>query len=673
VETAFAQSARSLTIRSETKEVPHARTSFVVLCAILLSILHAALAVTAGKSPTFDEPVHLTAGYSYWLRQDFRLDQENGNLPARWAALPLLATRPNFPEAESLPWKKSFAGESSRQFFYKSGNDPDQMLWQGRLMMSVFGGGVCLLIFFWARQIFGTTGGFISETLAVFDPNLLAHSGLVTSDVAAAVFFTAAVWSTWLLLGSISPRTLALAVLAIAGLFLTKMSAPLFLIMAATLTGLRIFSSKPIQIEIVDHILREKIKKAAVIGGLAMVIGATVVFATWASYCFRFSAVTDNGLPRQMLDARWSRLADDSLFTRWVAMARDHHLLPEAYLYGLAYTHKRSQYRPAFLDGRWSNVGFASFFPRAFAYKTPLPVFGMILMGCAAATLRWRRSSTRSPFPAWQIIRSDLMRLAPMGVLLVVYSAFALSTNLNIGHRHLLPVYPAIFIACGACAYFFRNQGLRLCASLVVLLLGWQSMESLLIRPHYLAYFNQVAGGPANGSKHLVDSSLDWGQDLSSLNTWLAEHKAPLSGKSVYLGYFGTADPTWYQVPATALPEADDGLVLSPLRGGLYCISATVLQHVYETERGTWAKPYEEAYQKAAAQMLSAENARSPEAIKNFQRLRFARLCAYLRHREPIAKIGYSIFVFALTDENLREALLGPPAELANQIEVIER
>lgn len=89
------------------KQAAISNAGFVWLVAILLSILHAALAVTAAmeKSPTFDEPAHLTAGYSYWLKSDFRLDPENGDLPAPWAALPLLFSRPNFPSTESSDCK----------------------------------------------------------------------------------------------------------------------------------------------------------------------------------------------------------------------------------------------------------------------------------------------------------------------------------------------------------------------------------------------------------------------------------------------------------------------------------------------------------------------------------------------------------------------------------------
>src|SRR5438045_589195 len=107
----------------------------VWLIAILVAVLHAFMAVTAvnTKSPTFDEPQHLTAGVSYWVRNDFRLDPENGNLPARWAALPLLWSHPNFVSLNDRGWQCADEGRTGHQFFYEVGNDPDQILGQAQI------------------------------------------------------------------------------------------------------------------------------------------------------------------------------------------------------------------------------------------------------------------------------------------------------------------------------------------------------------------------------------------------------------------------------------------------------------------------------------------------------------------------------------------------------------
>ena len=212
-----------------------AKGPFVRVIAILLAALHVALAITAAleKSPTFDEPTHLTAGYSYWLKNDYRLDPENGIWPARWASLPLLLSRPTF--SENAAWKKGDVGRVSERFLYGSGNNSDRIVLLGRSMMAVVGAGLCLLIFFCSNRLFGAIGGLISELLAVFDPNLLAHSALITADVAAAFFFTAATWSYFQLLRSVNKRWFVITALTWSGLFLAKMSAPAFLLVAVIL------------------------------------------------------------------------------------------------------------------------------------------------------------------------------------------------------------------------------------------------------------------------------------------------------------------------------------------------------------------------------------------------------------------------------------------------------
>ena len=227
-------------------------------------------------------------------------------------------------------------------------------------------------------------------------------------------------------------------------------------------------------------------------------------------------------------------------------LARAHHLLPEAYLYGFAYVHKHEIDRPAFLDNQWSIVGFRSFFPRAFIYKTPLP----LLPAC------WRSRSTQqiARRESWKI--ENVSQLNPLWTLALVYGVFAIMSPLNIGHRHILPIYPALFIACGAVVYLLRKNQRAIFATAVTILLLWQMAESVVIRPNYLAYFNEIAGGPGRGYQHLVDSSLDWGQDLPALKTWLDGHPTLVDGKPLYLAYFGTADPRWYEINANSLaPE----------------------------------------------------------------------------------------------------------------------
>jgi len=636
------------------------------------------MAVTAvnTKSPTFDEPQHLTAGYSYWITNDFRLDPENGNLPSRWAALPLLFGQDKFVSPNDRAWQRADEGGTANQFFYKLGNDSDQMIANARMMMSIFGAALCLLVFRIGREFFGMIGGLIAETVAAFDPNFLAHSPLVDSDVPAAFFFTATIWTCWRLFQKITPARFVIAALSLSGLFLTKFSAPLVLPVLGAMSILQFSRRNEIELkfEKFDLALREKWQKACAIGATWMTLGAIVFLAIWFSFSFRYTAWTNNDVLHTNSKWRWSSLLDDhGAFETIVGFTRDHHLLPEAYLYGLAYVHKHESDRPAFLDNQWSIVGFRSFFPKAFLYKTTMPL--LLLLALAAVAM---------------VARSKITRLSnPLSIFAVVYAAFAMTSQLNIGHRHLLPIYPALFIACSAVVLFLNANRGTIFVSAAAILLCWQIGESFAVRPNYLAYFNQLAGGPDRGYEHLVDSSLDWGQDLPALKSWIDNHGALVDGKPLYLAYFGAADPHSYKIAAKALPEnhSTGDLTFAPLRGGVYCVSATTLQSVYAREIGPWSQTYERQYQTALASVERYRNTASNPAarvalvanegavswvkrIREFERLRFERLCAYLRHHAPVAQIGYSIFVFNLSDEEINDALYGSAVELAPDIGV---
>jgi hypothetical protein len=669
-----------------------ANDRLVWLVAALIALLHAAMAITATdeESPTFDEPVHLTAGYSYWLKNDFRLDPENGNLSQRWAALPLLFTHPHFIPTADRGWRRAEEGRTGHQFFYERGNDSDRMLRQSRMMIALLSAGLCLLIYGCSRELFGVVGGLISETLAAFDPTMLAHGALVTSDIAAALLFTAAAWSFWRLTHRITPWTFAIAALASCALFLTKFSAVLFLPIATILAVLCIFARSPIALKAgrFQKLLKNKWSKclAIVTSGLALTLVAFV--AIWAAFSFRYSAWTDGRSSHVGTAWHWNYLLKDhGPFENAVSFARQHRLLPEAYLYGLAFVHTHQNDRPAFLDNQWSIVGFRSFFPRAFLYKTPLPILGLLALSLVAAVRRWRKKRDSPACSTWETVRADMLRFSPFWALALVYGAFAIASHLNIGHRHILPIYPALFVACGACAWFLRGGGTKLAACAVAVLFFWQIGESVAIRPDYLAYFNELAGGPAHGREHLVDSSLDWGQDLPGLKKWLDAHQSITRGKPLYLAYFGTGDPRWYGIDAKSLTNAPFSArgVLAPLAAGVYCISATSLQQVYAYEMGPWCVPYEKHYRmilsKTARQTSSLSSPTAQPvanntishmtAMRELERMRFARLCAYLRHRKPMAQIGYSILVFDLTQGQIDQALYGPPAELAPYVSVI--
>lgn len=116
------------------------------------------------KSPKFDESVHIAAGFSYWKFKNYRFQPENGNLPQRWHALPLLLGGSQFPQRSSKEWQTSNVWTIGDQFLHSEGNNVDRMLLRSRAAVALLGVIVCLTVFGWA-------GGLVSLTLCGFSPD----------------------------------------------------------------------------------------------------------------------------------------------------------------------------------------------------------------------------------------------------------------------------------------------------------------------------------------------------------------------------------------------------------------------------------------------------------------------------------------------------------------------
>jgi hypothetical protein len=342
----------------------------------------------------------------------------------------------------------------------------------------------------------------------------------------------------------------------------------------------------------------------------------------------------------------------------WTAQKR---LLPEAYLYGAAFVAAHA-HQAAYWNGSYSTSGWRGFFPYCWLVKTPLPTLGLVALASGAGLVFLRRRSGPSDF------RSLLSsRVVPALALLVVYWPTAILSTLNLGHRHILPTYPALFVLLGGVALLFEVRWIRHLAKALLL---WLVADCALAFPDYIAYFNSAIG-TKNGYRHLVDSSLDWGQDLPQLKTWLdaRQHQEP-APKRPFLAWFGQADPKHYGIDAPDIIEPAP----FPRRyePGLYCVSATMLAGLYSIP-APWSAVNEQGYRatrqtlhqyysQPAQELQAAYDRRDPRllrAVRNFNIWQAARLMACLRNRKPTANIGGSILVFDLEQSDLDAALNG--------------
>ena len=652
---------------------PLKRRDWLLLSIALLAYCGLAVGSVSRKSMTSDEGAHLVAGYAYWTVGDFRLQPENGNWPQRWAALPLVLGGVDEDVTAMPGWRQSDVWTVSDAFLYGSSHDADALLLRGRAIASIIGALTGLVAFLWARSLFGPAAGWVTLIVFALSPTMLAYGPLTTSDMMATLFFTAAIWLMWKALHRLSIGTLSASVLCVAGVLLSKFSAPVLVPMALVLIVIRCVAGRPLIVQWRGE-TKEISTRSRIISASAALLIAHAMLAVgiiWLSYGFRFAAMSPTAPSGDFL-VPWQNLSGE---LGWMGAAvswmREHRVLPEAYLYGFTQTAYYAQHRVAFFNGQTSDVGgWTGFFPYAFSVKETIPVL-VLVAWCAVQLIRRRR------YDVW-----------PLVVLIVVYWSFALASHLNIGYRHLLPTLPAMYVLVGSIAAavdwctWRRTIREMVPAVALTVLLAWHAAEALVAAPNFIAYFNERDGGPSQAYKHLVDSSLDWGQDLPGLKRWLDENDLQRAGHDpVFLSYFGTARPSHYGIDAVMLPGYPDKRppgMPPALRGGVYCISATMLQGIYLDAGRDWTAEYQRNYDALLFNLRVFDStATDPKArarliqqtgeafwMKNFatfDQLRFARLAAYLRGREPDANAGHSILIFRLSDAQVQEALFASP------------
>jgi hypothetical protein len=314
--------------------------------------------------------------------------------------------------------------------------------------------------------------------------------------------------------------------------------------------------------------------------------------------------------------------------------------------------------------------------------KTTLPALLLFGTGVWAAVRSQRRRAPPVPRQKQSWLhspRSLAYRAAPLILFFIVYWILAVRMTLNLGHRHILPVYPTVYIFAAASVLWLAGRTARLVTLALVLAVALHLGDSLAVRPFYLSYFQPLLGGPERGYHYFVDSSLDWGQGLPDLAQWLEQQKQRGNTLPVFLTYFGADSPRFRQLDI--VPFGGSSSDSSPryypaqVKGGWFVISATDFSCVSLPMRGTWAGPQEAVYQQLMqrvgqaashrAALTAGEEAQLSSDAVDIETLQFARLCHFLRHREPLQLIGGSLLLFKLSPREVQEALYAPLPEIA--------
>lgn len=584
------------------------RLTYIIAIGLLVFVFIIATFSMKDDSLTSDELVHLPAGYSYLTQKDMRLNPEHPPLIKDLASLPLLFIKEiKFP-TETDAWQKNVNDqwEFGSYFLYRMGNPVDKMIFWGRIPMILVLILLGFYIFKFAREFFGNKVALLSLFLFSFSPTFLAHGRLVTTDVGAA---TGVVIATYYFLKFLEKNTwknLIGAGIALGLALLTKFSTillfPFFILLLLFWTIKNSSNFK----DFFKILSRYFLRFILILLISFLIIGVFYQYHVW------------NYPPEKQAKDTQSILSSPN-YHSIVWMADKPILRPFAqYLLGLIMaTQRTSGGETIYFFGEISSTGWKTYFPFVYLIKEPLTFHVLTLIALLFVIF----SIIKQPFwlNAWQKTREWLNFHFPEFAFIsfiIIYWIVSLSSNLNIGVRHLLPLFPFTFILISSVIInLTKTPFLKIKLAILGGLIFWQIISVISIYPYFLAYFNELIGGDEKGYLYLADSNLDWGQDLKRLSQWVNKRGID----KIYVDYSGGYDKTYYSTEKHYLKEK-----FLP----------------WWNERDPKELP-KNSYLAVSVFFLQRERG-VPVAGFSGSRGHYRWLDKY----QPIAKIGYSIFVY---------------------------
>jgi len=518
------------------------------------------------KSNTWDESGHILSGYAYLKRGIDWLEPSHPLFGRMLASLPLLflPLDAHLEGVEPYEADNSNFYPASLVFLFKNRISGQRLLTLSRTMVIFLGVILGWYVYRWARLLYGVKGGLLALFLYSLSPNILAHARLATTDFPATALAFIALYHFWSFTRQPRLTRAAVAGFFLALAFVTKYNT-LFVLLPIAAWTLWALGSTLRKDPVVGP------PRRLVVGLLAM--GVVAYITIWGIYGFNFRSPQ---YPEQMSQGTVYFWEDNRPPSPLIASVMDVSLkariLPESYLYGLCRLLTRSKEgHSSYLMGRISTTGWWYYYILAFLFKTPVSTL-LLLFATLLFFLKIRES-------AWTSLNFLLLPA-------VVVFLFTSRQDVNIGLRHILPIYPFLLVLIARVVHY-ESQHKKLARWILGLLCIWAVWETALVYPHYLAYFNGLVGGPSGGRHMLVDSNLDWGQDLKGLKGYMERHGI----QKVKLAYFGLNDPAYYGIDYELLPSyaimgqpvcKEGSPEVLELKGTM-AVSATLLQGLYCT------------------------------------------------------------------------------------------
>ena len=560
---------------------------------------------------TFDETAHIGAGFSYLTQKDYRLNPEHPPLIKDLAAFPLLFLNLNFPKDHHSwiqetppPWWAQF--DFATQFLYKSGNNPDKILFWSRLPMIFVLIFLGWFLFYAVKKLFGPQVALITLFFYTFSPTFLAHGRLITTDVGAALGVVLSTYFWLKFLKNPNKKNIFLAGIIFGISMLLKFSLITLIPFFGFITIVYALLFSDIKKRFFS--VKKYIGKSFLIGLIGLII---VIWPVYFYHTFNFPH------SQQIRDTEF--LMKTSSIPKFlqdfdIFLAKNSILRPIGhYLLGVLLAINRSATgNTTFFLGKISAEGWKSYFPLVYLIKEPLAFHVLTIISLIYLAFLIKKNFVKNTLENLKNWIKNHFSEFTLLTFLVVYWFTSLNAKLNIGVRHLLPVFPFTFILVSYMInLILKPPYLKIKYAIFSIFLLWQIISVVSVYPHFLAYFNELVGGPQNGYLYVVDSNLDWGQDLKRLKKWLEENKVD----RIYLDYFGGGNPEYY-LKEKFLPWWGNKKPEELPKGSFLAISASQLQG----GRGIPVKGYD-----------------GPSGYYN-----------WLNNYKPIAIIGHSIFVYLI-------------------------
>jgi 4-amino-4-deoxy-L-arabinose transferase-like glycosyltransferase len=518
-------------------------------------------------SATFDEPAHTVAGYRYWQCGDFGINPEHPPLLKLLAAAPLTArslVEPHWECGSRLtPKPEMFSAGGA----FLVNNNPDSVLIPARLAAALMSLLLAALVFLAAWEMFGRREALAALAIFAFEPNLIAHGSLVTTDMALAATAFAAAYALYRYVRNPNWARFSIVGLAFGLMLAAKHTAVIFVPILFALALADAFLYRRAETRLPNQVFR---RTAAFAGFL--LIGFVLL---WSFYGFRYYALPNakqnsvsvdeyikiNGRPEMI----------ESLPAKIVSTINRTRIFPESYTLGLADV-VASGSRNTWIFGENYATGQWFYFPLAFAVKSSIALLILLPLGFVFAFFNREK---------W---REMLFILLPP----VFFFAFALTSKLNIGVRHILPVYAFFIVAAAVGAVWISRKFYYFRYALVALLI-FHAAAAVRTAPNYIAFSNDFFGGTNHTYRIFRESNVDWGQNFKLVNEYLARENitdcwfAGFGNREVMsvsqpcrilpVGFARTFETARVDEPVPPIPSVIEGTVLIsvsnlPPRGG---------------------------------------------------------------------------------------------------------